>query len=40
MCEKPELGTMSATEVKINNNNLVIHNDPLNHMEVVWVKIP
>lgn len=25
---------MSATEVKSNNNNSVLHNDPSNHMEV------
>lgn len=25
---------MSATEAKSSNNNSVLHNDPLNHMEI------
>lgn len=25
---------MSATEMQTNDNNVVIHNDPLNHMEI------
>lgn len=33
-CERPELDPMSATEMQTNNNNAVIHNDPLNHMEI------
>lgn len=32
--ERPELGSMSAAEMQTNDNKAVIHNDPLNHMEI------